>query len=59
MTHKNNKFLKIDNVDIGEEVADALKSELIIIDPKRLNSIMQFVNKQNDKIIVNKMNSRA
>lgn len=30
LTHKNNKFLKIDDVNLGEETVDAMRSELLI-----------------------------
>lgn len=44
MTHKNNRFLNVDDLDLGEEAKDALKSELVIVEPKRLERISNFIN---------------
>ena len=50
-------FRIIDEIDLGLETADAVKSENDITDKRKVNAIIDFVNKQKDRILLNKMNS--
>jgi len=59
LTHKNNKFLKIEDVNIGQETADAMKSELLMVDPTRLSSLKDYINKHMDRMLLSKMNAES
>jgi hypothetical protein len=44
---------------LGEETTDALRSELIMIDPIKLNSLKEYINQASDKLIMSKLNAES
>lgn len=59
MTHKNNKFLRIEEINLGEEATEAMRSELMMTDPIKLNSLKEYINVASDKLIMSKFNAES
>lgn len=45
LNHRNNKFLKLDDVNIGEEAVNAIRSENFDADIRKLGRLMTYINK--------------
>ena len=59
LTHRNNKFLKVDDVNLGEETVSAMRSELYESDSHKLYRLQAYINKQSDRMLTNKMNAES